>query len=122
MRHNQFNYSYTPFHRNWRPAIAWSYLVVCLFDFIIYPVFFSLLFKDKIDIISTWVPFTLRSGGLYHMAMLTIVGVSAWNRTQEKLQAFTAMTHSGPATNPQRDYPLPPRDLPPREQPPSQQG
>jgi hypothetical protein len=32
-----------------------------------------------------WTPLTLQGGGLYHIAMGAIIGVSAYGRTQEKL-------------------------------------
>ena len=30
-------------YTRWRPAVAWSYLAVCLFDFMIGPMFFNVL-------------------------------------------------------------------------------
>jgi len=69
----------------WRPAMAWSYLVICLFDFIGGPLLYSFLFHDALDKFVQWTPLTLRGGGLYHASMLTIIGVTAWGRTQEKL-------------------------------------
>jgi hypothetical protein len=86
-------YSFDYFHRLWRPAIAWSYLVVCVFDFVLFPLLFGIFYGKNIELLNTWVPFSLRGGGLYHMAMLTIVGVTAWNRTQEKLQIVQSITN-----------------------------
>lgn len=72
------------FNRWWRPLMAWSYLFICIFDFVIIPLLlFSTIQPDKII---QWVPLTLRGGGLYHMAMLAIVGVTSWGRTQEKMR------------------------------------
>ena len=68
----------------WRPAIAWSYLFVCLFDFVGLPIIYSSV-SENIDKLIDWTPYTLKGGGLYHMAMLTIIGVTAWGRTQEKI-------------------------------------
>lgn len=71
----------------WRPAIAWSYLVICIFDFLVAPitsaVFQSLMYPDQPYV--PWKPNTLAEGGLYHMAMMAIVGVTAWTRAQEKI-------------------------------------
>jgi hypothetical protein len=78
----------TWFHNKWRPAIAWSYLVVCIFDFIGFPVMFSLL-NENIDKLLEWTPYTLKGGGLYHLSMLAIIGVTAWGRSQEKLSIFS---------------------------------
>jgi hypothetical protein len=72
------------FINKWRPAIAWSYLFVCLFDFVGLPILYSAI-SENVDKLIDWTPYTLKGGGLYHMAMLTIVGVTAWGRTQEKL-------------------------------------
>jgi hypothetical protein len=68
----------------WRPAIAWQYFTVCIFDFIIFPLFdFSLGYYLKTD--NNWDPITLKDGGFYHIAMAAIIGVSAWTRGQEKI-------------------------------------
>ena len=72
------------FFSKWRPAIAWSYLFVCLFDFVGLPILYAAV-AENIDKLIDWTPYTLKCGGLYHMAMLTIIGVTAWGRTQEKL-------------------------------------
>jgi len=68
----------------WRPAIAWSYLFVCLFDFVVLPIIYSSV-SENIDKLLDWTPYTLKGGGLYHMAMLAIVSVTAYGRTQEKI-------------------------------------
>jgi len=35
-----------------------------------------------------WTPITLQGGGLFHISMLTIVGVTAYGRTKEKLKGI----------------------------------
>jgi len=58
----------------WRPATAWMYMVVCIFDFIIFPIMWSIvqiIFNGKVD--SPWTPITLIGAGLFHMAMGAIV-------------------------------------------------
>jgi hypothetical protein len=82
----------TWFHTYWRPAIAWSYLIVCLFDFIGGPLLYTIIFQDNLDKFIQWTPLTLRGGGLYHASMLTIIGVTSWGRTQEKLKLFETST------------------------------
>ena len=64
----------------WRPAIAWQYFAVCLFDFIIFPAAYMYIAKQP------WDPITLKEGGFYHLAMAAIIGVAAWTRGQEKIQ------------------------------------
>ena len=74
----------------WRPAIAWSYLVVCLYDFMVGPLVYNVLqYLDNDTTISMWQSITLQGGGLYHLSMGAIVGVSAFGRTKEKLAALT---------------------------------
>lgn len=63
----------------WRPAIAWQYFTVCLFDFIIFPLL-SMKFLSQ-----PWDPLTLKDSGFYHLAMAAIIGVAAWTRGQEKI-------------------------------------
>lgn len=66
----------------WRPFMAWQYFVVCIFDFIIFPLItFWLSHRHGVD--WKWEPITMKDGGFYHMAMGVIVGVSAWQRGQE---------------------------------------
>ena len=72
------------FLSKWRPAIAWSYLFVCLFDFVGLPIIYSSV-SENIDKLIDWTPYTLKGGGLYHMAMLAIVSITAYGRTQEKI-------------------------------------
>ena len=70
----------------WRPAIAWQYFAVCLFDFIVAPimlVFYAYLTKTTLIL---WNPLTLAQGGFYHLSMGAIIGVAAWSRGQEKMQ------------------------------------
>lgn len=64
----------------WRPAIAWQYFSVCLFDFIIFPSASMYFLKEP------WDPITLKEGGFYHLAMAAIIGVAAWTRGREKIQ------------------------------------
>jgi hypothetical protein len=77
----------------WRPAIAWSYAFICLFDFFLAPILFPILswylgFKDVI----IWKPLTLEGGGLYHVAMGAIIGVSSWSRGQVNAIIANKMT------------------------------
>ena len=70
----------------WRPAMAWQYFAVCLFDFIIAPILTGLYFHHVGLPYVPWVPLTLTNGGLYHLAMGAIIGVAAWSRGKEKIQ------------------------------------
>lgn len=72
------------FASRWRPAMAWQYLVVCLFDFMIAPIMMGIYSAITGDFHS-WEPLTIRGGGLYHLSMGAVVGVAVWSRGNEKL-------------------------------------
>lgn len=71
----------------WRPAMGWTYISICLFDFIIGPVLWTVLQDASATGLTSqqWTPLTLGSGGLFHMAMGAILGVTAWSRGKEKI-------------------------------------
>lgn len=75
--------------KKWRPMMAVMYMVVCIFDFIVFPIFYTLVQFWEIeaanDAFRQWDPITLGSGGLFHMAMGAVLGVAAWSRGQEKI-------------------------------------
>lgn len=66
--------------------MAWSYMVICLFDFIVAPILWSILQASyKGNVTEAWTPLTLQGAGLFHLAMGAILGVTAWSRGQEKM-------------------------------------
>lgn len=71
----------------WRPAMGWMYMMVCIFDFIIFPLMWSIAqaVVNGGQVTSQWSPLTLQGAGLFHMAMGAVLGVAAWSRGQEKL-------------------------------------
>jgi len=70
----------------WRPMMGWLYMATCTFDFVIFPVLWSLLQAvTKVGQITQWQPLTLQGAGLYHIAMGAVLGLAAFGRTQEKL-------------------------------------
>jgi hypothetical protein len=81
------------FVSRWRPAMAWQYLVVCVCDFIVFPVLAGGWFDHAQ--FREWHPLTLQGGGLYHLAMGGILGVSAWQRTQEKIAIYGSAMPNG---------------------------
>lgn len=76
----------------WRPLMAYQYLLVCLFDFIIAPSLTMLLAKYHIVEYKQWDPITLKESGYYHMAMGAILGVAAWTRGMEKIKRLDLLT------------------------------
>lgn len=74
-------------NKKWRPAMSWMYMAVCITDFIIFPILWSILqaiFKGQVP--QQWQPLTLQGGGLFHMAMGAVLGIAAYGRTKEKLE------------------------------------
>ena len=71
--------------RWWRPFMAWQYILVCLFDFIIAPILTMVFFQGNETSYVQWVPLTIQNGGLYHLSMGAIMGIYTWSRGQEKM-------------------------------------
>lgn len=72
--------------QKWRPAMGWMYMLVCVTDFVIFPVLWSLIQViggGKVE--TQWSPITLQGAGLFHMAMGAVLGIAAFGRTQEKM-------------------------------------
>jgi len=73
----------------WRPMMAIMYMIVCIFDFILFPIMFTGVqfweTEASNDAFRQWMPITLGSGGLFHVAMGAVLGVTAWSRGQEKI-------------------------------------
>lgn len=102
------------FKKFWRPIAAYVYLAICIFDFVIAPVWLEQAnqtvntvafaeirkFNDKDVQISalnnvelgnrSWSPLTLQGGGLFHLAFGAILGVAAFTRGQEKVAAINS--------------------------------
>jgi hypothetical protein len=79
----------------WRPAMGWTYMVICILDFAMFPILWSVLQAAASGQVHTqWDPITLRGAGLFHMAMGAIVGVTAWSRGQEKMAGVAAINTS----------------------------
>ena len=73
-------------NRKWRPMMGWTYMVICILDFAIFPVLWSILQAyQEGNVTSQWDPLTLKGAGLFHMAMGAVLGIAAWSRGQEKI-------------------------------------
>lgn len=87
--------------KKWRPMMAIMYMVVCIFDFIIFPIGFTIVqfweTQAANDAFRQWQPLTLVGAGLFHMAMGAVLGITAWSRGQEKI-AGVASTGFGSTT------------------------
>jgi hypothetical protein len=77
----------------WRPMMGWMYMVVCVADFVIFPILWSLIQALHGGQVETqWSPITLNGAGLFHMAMGAILGIAVYGRTQEKINGATAVS------------------------------
>jgi len=92
--------------KKWRPMMAMMYMSCCLADFFLFPIMFTIVqfWETAVqnDAFRQWVPITLQGGGLFHVAMGAVLGVTAYGRTQEKVAGVanvsTSLPDSGVAT------------------------
>lgn len=76
------------FKTQWRPAAAWLYLFINLFDFVIAPVLTMVGPKLLGGAYTPWQPLTLVGGGMFHLSFGAIIGVTAWGRTRERVNGL----------------------------------
>ena len=70
----------------WRPMMGWMYMIVCVTDFVLFPVLWSMVQAiHGGNVTSQWNPITLAGAGLFHLAMGAVLGIAAFGRTQEKM-------------------------------------
>lgn len=73
----------------WRPLCAIVYLALCVWDFILAPIFFAWIqYNIGGNTLAQWQPLTMIGGGLIHLSFGGILGVSAWSRNIEKQRRF----------------------------------
>jgi len=77
----------------WRPMMAWLYILICFCDFVVFPILWNMAQVSflKTIVITGWTPLTLQGGGLFHISMGAILGVTAYGRTQEKINGHTTV-------------------------------
>lgn len=82
----------------WRPLMGWLYMATCAFDFLIAPILWPILLASMKMPVTPWKPITLEGAGLYHLAMGAILGITSWQRSQERISAMNLqMTYSNPS-------------------------
>lgn len=94
--------------RTWRPMAFWVYAAICIFDFILMPVWFQINYYDvtrkqaiesslkydqkQLEALTVlinrqpWEPITLQGGGLLHLSFGAILTGTAITRGREKEQ------------------------------------
>lgn len=90
--------------KKWRPMMAVMYMICCLMDFAVFPIMFTIVqfWETAVqnDAFRQWAPITLQGGGLFHVAMGAVLGVSAYGRTQEKVAGVAGGAPTVPGTPP----------------------
>jgi hypothetical protein len=78
------------YSKNWRPAMAWMYMAICVFDFVIGPFFYAWFawYTKDFAKFGEWQPLTLGGGGVFHLGMGAILGVTSWSRGKENLEKY----------------------------------
>lgn len=84
------------FRAHWREFMAWSYGIVCLWDFMLAPIFFALYAHHTGTTMVPWVPLTTQGGGLYHVAMGAIIGVTSYGKTKESVTNMNVASNFQP--------------------------
>jgi hypothetical protein len=89
-------------NKKWRPAMGWMYMAVCITDFIVFPIAWSILQAATNGSVTTpWQPISLQGAGLFHIAMGAVLGIAAYGRTKEKIEgASTVDTAVGAPAGP----------------------
>lgn len=103
----------------WRPAMAWLYILVVFCDFIAFPIGHAALAAAGYIPYSDWKPLTIQGGGIFHLAMGAILGVTAWGQTQERVYWGAGNMPAPPMPYPPAPPPAPPGPVaPPQPGPP----
>jgi hypothetical protein len=67
--------------------MGWMYMAVCIFDFILFPILWSILqASTQGNVSAPWIPLSLQGAGLFHIAMGAVLGIAAYGRTKEKIE------------------------------------
>jgi len=74
-------------NKKWRPCMGWMYMAVCISDFMIFPIAWSVFQAVSHGSVTTpWQPITLQGAGLFHISMGAVLGIAAYGRTKEKIE------------------------------------
>ena len=73
--------------------MAFVYMAIVIFDFIIGPIFWSLIQMSNGIVEVQWAPLTLNAGGVFHAAMGAVLGICAFTRGNEKIEVLRKNNH-----------------------------
>ncbi len=115
------------FVKYWRPCAAWTYLAICVFDFVAMPIYTArtnlkleqviqvtkeLREEDRLAAITTllkknnWEPLTVAESGMLHLSFGAILGVAAW--TRGRVQEAQVRNNQAPVEYSNQPPPKPP--------------
>jgi len=92
------------FVKQWRPLAAYTYLVICIFDFMIAPIGMGVLAVLTKAAYIAWVPLTIQGASMFHLAFGTIIGLYSWGRTKERIAGVEEEGAGVSEDYQQRDY------------------
>lgn len=65
----------------WRHALGWTYLIVVVADFVLFPILWTVAqVYAHVTPLTPWQPITLQAGGLFHVTVCAVMGVHLWRR------------------------------------------
>jgi len=95
-------------YKEWRTVAAYTYLVICLYDFMLAPIFSQVFAYWTHTVYVMWTPLTTQGGGLFHISFGAIIGVSAWGKFSENqaiirnMPDYSSYNNYEPPYNPQQ--------------------
>lgn len=72
---------------NWKPLAAYTYIAICLFDFILAPILTAFMSAYLHIPYVPWLPLTLQGGAMFHLSFGAILGASAYTNGLAQLEA-----------------------------------
>ena len=75
----------------WHLYAAWLYLIIVAFDFLLAPVVHTIILAYFHYKIVQWQPITLQGGGIFHISMMAIIGISTFGKSQQLVEAIRNM-------------------------------
>lgn len=76
------------FIKNFREIAGITYIVVCIFDFVLAPILTAIYFGYTKTPYIPWVPLTTMGGGMFHISFGAILGVSSYMRGLSQVEAI----------------------------------
>jgi hypothetical protein len=78
-------------YKEWRLLAAYVYLTICSYDFMLAPLSNQLIAYYFKQPFVPWTPLTTQGTGLFHLSFLTILGISAYGKGNERVEMLRNM-------------------------------